>query len=81
MIPFISFIGPYIFSNEFRGNDQNFLNLERIEHETGNGGKGGNGFAEAHFDEYAGGWVIEDVVDDVELVGMEVLFVHGSSEK
>ena len=70
MFPFIGFSGPYIFGNEFRGNDKDLADLEGIEHEEGDGGEGGNGFAEAHFDKYAGGWVSEDVIYDVELVGM-----------
>jgi hypothetical protein len=80
MIPFIGFIGPYIFGNEFWSYNQNLADLEGIVHKAGNGGKSSDGFAEAHFDENAGGWMSEDVVDDVELIGMEVLFVHGSSE-
>ena len=79
MIPFIGFCGPYIFGNKFRGYDQDFADLKEIKHEAGNGSEGGDGFTEAHFDENAGGWVIEDVVDDLELVGMEVGFVHGGS--
>jgi hypothetical protein len=76
MIPFIGFSGPYIFGDEFGSYDKNLSDFEGIEHEACKGGKGGDGFAKAHFDENAGGWVSEDVVDDVELVGMEVGFVH-----
>ncbi len=76
MIPFIGFSGPYIFGNEFWGNNKDFSDLERIVHEAGDGSEGGDGFAEAHFDENAGGRVSEDVIDYVELVGVEVLIVH-----
>jgi hypothetical protein len=80
MIPFIGFIGPYIFGYEFRSYDKDLADLEEIIHETSNCSESGDGFAEAHFDENAGGRMSEDVINDVELVGMEVLFVHGSSE-
>ncbi len=76
MIPFIGFSGPDIFGNEFWSNDQDFSYLEGVVHETGNGGEGSNGLAEAHFDENAGGWMSKDVIYDVKLVGMEVGFVH-----
>ncbi len=80
MFPFIGFSGPYIFGNEFGSYDQDLSDFERIEHEAGNSGEGGDSFSKAHFDENTGGWMSEDVVDDVELVGMEVSLVHGISE-
>ena len=76
MFPFIGFSGPYIFGNEFWSYYQDLSDLERIVHEAGDSCKGGDGFAEAHFDKNAGGWMSEDVVDDVELVGMKAGFVH-----
>ena len=76
MIPFIGFSGPYIFGNEFWRYNKDLSDFERIVHETGDGGEGGDGFTEAHFDENAGGWICQDVIDDVELVGMEVSLVH-----
>ncbi len=76
MLPFIGFIGPDIFGNKFWSYDENFTDLEGIEHETGNGSESSDSFAEAHFDENTGGWVIEDVVYDMKLVGMEVGFGH-----
>ena len=79
MLPFIGFVGPYIFGNEFGSYDKDLADLEGIIHKAGNGGEGGNGFAESHFDENASGWLSEDMVDDVELVGMEVGFVHAGS--
>ena len=70
MLPFGCFGCPNIFGDEFGGYDKDLSDLERIIHETRDGSEGGDGFAETHFDENAGGRMSEDVVDDVELVGM-----------
>ena len=76
MFPFGGFGGPDIFGYEFGGYDKDFIDLESVVHEAGDGCEGGDGFAETHFDENAGGWVSEDVVDDVVLVVVKVLFGH-----
>ena len=76
MLPFIGFVRPDIFGNEFWSNDKDFADLERIIHEASDGSEGGNGFAKSHFDENTGGWVLEDVIHNLELIVMQVVLIH-----